>query len=143
MDKWKAGSFTVEAAFLVPLLIYLMVGVIYIDFWLFNQVTAQAVCCQAAWQMSTGDTEDMEQRLLKRLETALLSADILRAESNYNILYHSASCEIRIEIPFPGIQWVLGETSGYQCVYTSTVSHLADVTIFRKLMFLQEEETVQ
>lgn len=145
MDKWRNGSFTAEAALLVPLLIYLMVAMIYIDFWLFDQVAAQAICYQAAWQMHIAETEaeDMTERLEAALERAVLSGEVLEADCSVNDIYSRAECRIGMEIPLYSIQWVLGNGSSYESAHTATVSGLASMTVFRKLCEAQrtrEEE---
>ncbi len=142
MDPWRKGSFTAEAVLLVPLLVYLMIAMVYMDFWLFDQMAAQGLCCQAAWQMHISEettVQEMEVRLGYALEKALLSGKVTETDCSINDLYSRAECRIGMEIPFGSVRWVLGHDSGYESVHRTAVSGLASMTVFRKLCTAEGE----
>lgn len=146
MDKWRRGSFTVEAALLVPVLVYLMIAMVYIDFWLFDQVAAQGLCCQAAWQLHMAEGEDagemraeeMALDLNHALQRAVICGEVLETECSTNGLYSRAECGIGMNIPLRSIRWVLGNDDGYESAHAATVSGLASMTMFRKLCAAEE-----
>ena len=141
MDKWRNGSFTVEAALLVPMLVYLMLAMVYIDFWLFDQVAAQGLCCQAAWQLHVAENEDTEEikaeemavDLEYALQRAVICGEVIKTDCSSSDLYSRAECQIRMNIPLRSIRWVLGNEEGYESAHAATVSGLASMTVFRKL----------
>ncbi len=145
---WKRGSFTVEAALLVPLLLYLMLAIIYINFWLFNQVAAQGLCCQAAWQLHRKETVNEEElegvemtlRLENGLEKAVICTEVVKTECSINALYTMAECRIEMNIPLYGVRWVLGIENGYESEHRATVSGIGSMTVFRKLCAVENAE---
>lgn len=142
MHKWRNGSFTVEAALLVPLLVYLMIAMLYMDFWLFDQVAAQGLCCQATWQIHSSeetDVQEMEARLEMTLKRAMLSGQVIETDCTVNDLYSRTECRIGMEIPLRSVRWVLGSDSGYESTHTTTVSGLASMTVFRRLCAAEAE----
>lgn len=129
------GSLTVEAVLLTPLLIYLMIGLIYLDFWLYDQVTAEALCCQAAWVLECEEEEEAEvtEHLNQLLSGNLLADKMVAASCSRNMIWSQADCTLVSQIPFAGVRSLLGGTAGYSREHRSIVSNLADVTMFRKL----------
>lgn len=136
MDKWKRGSFTVEAALLVPMLVYVMVAMLYVDFCLYDRVVGSGICCQAAWQLHMAEESDeteMQRRMEAALSDSLLCSSVCGTDCSVNDIYIRTDCTVAMEIPLPGLEWVLGNVTGYETEHTAVVSGLASMTVFRKL----------
>ena len=48
MKKLKKGSFTIEAALLMPLILMVLMGLLYLDFFVHNRAWLTAAACESA-----------------------------------------------------------------------------------------------
>ncbi len=139
------GSMTVEAALLIPLLVYLLLAVIYLDFWQYDCTVAQALCSQTVWQLQyeEKEAEPLSDRLTEKLRQVLLTDALEDGMCKHTLLYSQAECGLRMKIPLSGVKELLGNTAGYETTCRGVVSSVVTSTVFRKMSGFSkgEEET--
>lgn len=67
MRKIKRGSFTVEAALLMPVIFLVLMGLLYLNFYVHNRAWLTAAAYEAAVTEAWKDTVKMEIAMKKRI----------------------------------------------------------------------------
>lgn len=144
-EQWYAGSMTVEAAIGIPVLVYVLLAVVYLNFWQYDRMVTQAYCTLAAWQMQyeLQAKEQMSGRLGEKLVQGLLTDVLEQTVCTKHMLYSQAECSLRMEIPLSGIPVWAGMATGYQKTCRGIVAHGVTASVFRNLCNTGKgEETV-
>ena len=89
-NKYKKGSYTVEAAFILPMILFSMIAVIYLSFFIHNKIILSKEAYISALRISQcmgkptdREVEIEEQDAKVRVKNRILACD--QVESNYSL----------------------------------------------------------
>ena len=114
MKKLKKGSFTIEAALLMPLILMVLMGLLYLDFFVHNRAWLTAAACEASLSGSMeavyqdGQAQTVAEIRGEELgNVGFFGAENLRCHVNAGKKKVSVTYEADTIAGFGGFKWTL------------------------------------
>ncbi len=99
---YRKGSLTVEAAFIMPVTLLLLLLLIYLGLYWYNMALCTAFCRDAARELAAGQQEKSLESRKKSLQKQLIGVEKLEAEQDAR--EQKAEVSVMAEMAFPFVQ---------------------------------------
>lgn len=114
LNRHEEGSFTLEAAVIVPLVMLILTSVVFMGMYLYDSVTIAAVSDYAVLSSigKKGSIEGTDSKIQSLLEGKMIAASGIRAFIEGNNKKITAAAHADVNIPLKMIRNILGNGQG-------------------------------
>lgn len=104
--KGLKGSYTVEAALIMWVLIFSVWSVVMLAVCQYDKIVLESIAAKKSWELAWREEEELRREIWKTSEEKMFGARVLEIEISKGLLTTEVNCSAEFEMPIPGI-WKL------------------------------------
>lgn len=130
---WSTGSFTVEAAFVVPILLGIVFAVLYLLFLFHDRIVLQEKGYEALYSMAEGSLPVENRTMKERTENALWIVQIKKTKVSKKHKMITGKIEAEVQWDIPVMNFFLEKVQKIDWSQTISCVHPEEVKIWKIL----------